>query len=804
MKKLRLSRPVVMLLMVLFPLAATSALKGIYYNATYDFSNRALGTDTLGGVTYLTVNYDGLDNDGEPGMPSLPVDYIRFSVPWNATNFSVQAQLRNTVTQDISQLVYPCQQPRLMSDTTPVVITPPDSAAYLNYPLQRAWVVDEGYLAGENHIVTVAVMPISFNMIGTGGINYNQLKKTPTITLMLSYQLSDSLAMYPIVRQDSVLRQEGYALTRSMVVNPSSVEAHATGEIQSDYVFNPTSGDGLNGGPHIDPTPPPVYEDSIIGTTEQIQIEEFPYLIVTTQEMLHSVRRIAALKRQKGYGVKVVTLDEVLASPLNMGGDHVLQADGSYQLVDSSDEGKIRQYLKYYYCNYRTDYVLLAGNSIPYKIKHEAATDWYYSDLNGDFRKDFEESVKDSCDFYAELNVGRLLAKTPDQIDNYTNKLLTYELNPGHGDYTFLRKAIVTQGRELEIINDFHLLVQNRLSKLFANVNHIEELEGQNFPTGKNIIDSINTNKYGFICSLNHGSPEGINVYGHHCPSNVTRHYIWAIDSIRNMPDSETGNGLNNLHNKYYPMIYYSISCETMPFGYNNSSSFGESFTMGKDYGGPVYIGYNAQRIFNGIAFTSLRCFLTNLSISNYNLGKAYSLSKKGQNGSLLTRFPWEALSQNYLGDPSIEMWSDIPQMYSNINVARGDSAITLSGIDVKSSIVVILDKHLKLTKSMVTSDSVSFNRISPNSTIMLYKHNYIPYIVPMSLQNEVLNKSQYVIASDVTAGYSIDNNRNRTPGDVIVKNGVEYEVEASGTVTLQDGFKVEKGATFAVYPASF
>lgn len=31
-----------------------------------------------------------------------------------------------------------------------------------------------------------------------------------------------------------------------------------------------------------------------------------------------------------------------------------------------------------------------------------------------------------------------------------------------------------------------------------------------------------------------------------------------------------------------------------------------------------------------------------------------------------------------------------------------------------------------------------------------------------------------------------------------------EYEIEASGTVTLQDGFKVEKGATFAVYPSSF
>ena len=30
------------------------------------------------------------------------------------------------------------------------------------------------------------------------------------------------------------------------------------------------------------------------------------------------------------------------------------------------------------------------------------------------------------------------------------------------------------------------------------------------------------------------------------------------------------------------------------------------------------------------------------------------------------------------------------------------------------------------------------------------------------------------------------------------------YDIEASGKVTLQDGFNVEKGATFAVYPSSF
>ena len=103
-----------------------------------------------------------------------------------------------------------------------------------------------------------------------------------------------------------------------------------------------------------------------------------------------------------------------------------------------------------------------------------------------------------------------------------------------------------------------------------------------------------------------------------------------------------------------------------------------------------------------------------------------------------------------------------------------------------------------------MTSDSiVIINQISPNSTIMLYKHNYLPYILPLVLQNVELDKSQYVFASDVVAGNSVDIDNGRTSGNVTVISGTELEIEATGTVTLQGGFIVQQGATFAVYPSS-
>ena len=144
----------------------------IQYQAKYNDSP-VFGTDTLGGVTYTTISYGDLINGGAPGMPSLPIDYIRFSVPYNATNFRVTATKLMNRSFSIDHLLYPCQAPRMMNDTTPVVITLPDTAAYYSgtsYPSVTAWVVDEGFLDGENHIVTVAVMPFSYTHSATSDV----------------------------------------------------------------------------------------------------------------------------------------------------------------------------------------------------------------------------------------------------------------------------------------------------------------------------------------------------------------------------------------------------------------------------------------------------------------------------------------------------------------------------------------------------------------------------------------------------------------------------------------------------------
>ena len=786
----------------------------VSYTATYSNDNLTIGTDTLDGVVYSTVSYNDLYNDGEPGMPSLPVDFLKFSVPYNATDFTVSVNTRMWHTQTLDHLLYPCQMPRLLDGSPAPPAMLPDSATYYSgnyYPSQMAWVVDEGFLAGENHIVTVAVLPFRY----THNASTNQLSMVRRCGITLRYRLSDSLAMQPIVRNDSLLREEGYNLVQTMVVNPNSVKSYAptlnTSLIDSIGYMHGIGGDVINGGGYaggdgpgpVNPSLPDPGVDTT-GISDELHLMEtgvrFPYLIVTTSELKHAVRRIAALKRQKGYNVKVVTMDEVLSSQLSGFGDVVGEGHNA-RLTYTDEAGKLRQFIRNYYKYFGTDYVLLVGKDIPYRMHDcdfitNGHGDLYYSELHADW------SDSSKIEFSPEVYVGRLLCSTPEQINNYTDKLLRYELNPGNGDATYLRRALFTEGRDFcHKLNDLINLAKSFFPDQVIMRDSIES----DYPKGCDIIDTINTVQFGFMCSHNHGSPSCIRTYGPD-PSDNKRFFLWAIDSVRvlySLIDSlEVTNGLNRINNKYNPMIYYSLACQTMP--YNRVAyadvdiNFGESFTMGKDYGGVVYLGYTANNwssdpkyLFNG--------FLDQLELRHFKVGMAEALSKNNYKNYCLES---TCVYHNLLGDPSLEIWTQALQEYGNINISRTNNTIDISGINSFPSYIAYSKSNGGIGLKSVITRNCSITDASLNGSMMVFSHTRIPYIAPLYLQNTIMSNSEYVIASDVIAGNFVEYYREE--GDVTIQSGAVYEIEAKGSVTLQDGFKVEKGATFAVYPSCF
>lgn len=751
MKK-RVLKLVAMLLMAAVPLLSHAAGGTISYTATYDFSGLSIGSRTLGGITYTTVECNGLQNWGQPGAPSLPIDCIRFSVPYNASNFIVTATPVPAQVQTLQNPLYPSQS--IQSDT----ITLPKNSIYNSgnpYPAQLAWIVDEGMLAGENHIVSVAVMPISY-VRNAELQSYGSIRTTETIYLTLSYELSETPKIQPRVRNSSALREDGYDLAQRVVVNPDDVRGNA----------------------------PRSHQSNIIGLYPNDPIEDpETYLIVTTQPMRHSLRRLAALENQKGIRSKIVTVSEAVNDPHAGLGDIAVYG-GDSTLTYTDDAGKLRQYLKYQFENRGTKYVLLAGSDVPNRDN----SDMYFSGL------DFDWMVYK--DRNHELNVGRLLASSSKQINNNIDKLYIYELNPGQGDYSYLRRSLFTEGPGYGTDAGYLQLCTQSACPYNTSITHDDETEF----TGNDLIDLINSNHYGFMSTFNDGWPSVINLYSD--ADGETKYYLWAIDTVKVAPNIvdnlEAGNGLNQIQNKYYPMIYCSASGQTMPFndiqGYGVDINYGDSFTTGRNYGGPVYMGFT-QIINKDVAVTLSNMFGYNLASSDYRLNEAHALAKSMYN--LPDYCDTEPLKYNYLGDPALEMWSDTPQRYTNVSLTRNNYGISLTGLPTEETIIAYCSNDGTVGSYKTSSSSVTINDVSPNCTVMLYRHNRIPLIAPLLLQNITLSYSQYVIATDVSAGKAVD--QGRTQGNVTVEDGVEYEIEATGNVLLSSGFKVERGATFAV-----
>ncbi len=720
----------------------------ITHTVTYDLSRLRLGTDTLGGETYTTVEFEGLYNSGEVGSPWLPVDNITFSVPYNATDFSVTATLG---TQDSQNLDYPVYPRQASLDGT---VTLPDNNIYNSgnpYPSVTACVVDEGMMAGENHVVTVMIMPLKFNTDVSNGGNVYTLDLAESISLTLSYNLSNTPNVYPMIRKGASLREKGRELTRNVVVNPEDVAGNTVpSSQQNQFNFFP----------------------------EPLDTVENPdtYMIIATDASLRPLRRLAALKMQEGYRVKMVTIDDAITDPAAGQGDSIPGAG----LVHTDDAGKLRQYLRHHYLLRGTEYVLLAGTGIPIF----SGADIYFSNIDVDWIT-FESSRGD-------IFVGRLFGTTSGSFDNYTNKLLRYELNPGNGDFSYLKNGLIIES------NSFPLYTTTTLPSI-PNCTVLNCITQEEELTGNDVINMIKCNHYGYLSTFNRGFPLGIEIYnGIDAQENEITHYLWAIDTVKVEPgvtDTENENGLNRMDNKNYPFIYISTKGKTIPYEENSNSgiSYGESFTMGKDYGGPVYIG-SSGNIYSGGDRMTTKLFQSKLFNQSSIIGQVHLLVK-----SALTIHDHEdaVYCENLLGDPSLDVWSDQAQQYSGITVTRADNAVTVSGITEPSTIISYHSNDGTTGSCETSASSVTLTDVSPNSTIMLNKHNYIPYIAPLVLQNTDLEQSQYVFATDVTAGRAVDSGR--TNGGVTVKNGAEYEIEASGEVTLAGGFKVELGARFAV-----
>lgn len=766
------------------------------HTVTFDRTLLSIDTTVVDSVSYLKIKYLDLWGEGSIGSPELPVHYLRFSVPYNATDFTVTVTGQNAVTEQYSLPVYPVQPPIPSDlDASEQPFVAPDSAIYgsTQYsPATPAQVADEGFLDGDNHIVTIAVWPISYAP-ANGEILFRN-----SVTIRLDYTVENGDTP-PVTTQAPTLRsitrrysqrvhRWGREQTKLMVVNPSQVDAFAPISIARAAV--------------------PLNEATVLPSYE--------YTVVTNRELAPAFDRLLGWKRQKGLSAGVVCIEDILACQEFQQGDTLSHIN--------DDAGKLRAYLEHAYKLGSLQYALLAGDYTVLPIRYgcgdryysstqiisndnKIPTDIYFSDFNGNWNKDgdahYGEPTQDKVDFYPEIFVGRLLCTTRQEIANYTEKLLRYERNPGNGDYSYLQKAFYHQCDHLQFVHEADSAASN-FSSVFPqyiifNEKPSYDAENPTFPSGSEVITEMNK-RYGFFSWHGHGNPGGIGTKSHK-NHEAPCWGILAIQGIICHHVFEESNGLNNLTNQDYPAIAYSTACTVTPFDiyadYDIKYNIGSSFTVAGLYGGPAFLGNTRSGFYGSRASEILEeGFIHHIKSGKYCIGIAEALSKSDTN--LPPSYSYKIkLTHSLIGCPEFSMWTDIPSTYSDISVTRTDHSITVSGAGIAGSKVAITSGvNQQPEVKEATSTNITFANASPNSIVTVYKSNAIPYVAPLYLQNDTLDASQYFQVNDIHIGKAVDTNR--TEGNVVIESGV-LTFESNGDVWIGDGLIIKGGATLII-----
>lgn len=758
------------LILLAFLILPFQYLKAEEVTTTIYFSHDSLTCNELEckeGNPYCLLSYSGLGNDGKLGCPLIPVKYVTLNVPYEATNIMLNVEAGNTSSHVLKARIHPAQRGKSLnsniSDNS--LAFECNEALYESksiYPQENAFIKNIFSTDNKNKEIRIALYPVRYVP------SSNRYDFCEEIRLTVSYTCSSRKKMAP----------------------------------------------------------------ASSGMTD-IGLPYYEYCVITNRALKKSFSRLIGWKRQKGWDAGVVCVEDIMENPN-------IQGDVISNLTDSA--GKIRQYLRIANkpypnsSNIYTKYVLIGGDATIVPTRYGDRTcdqidvadedadmivpsDVYYSELNFNWSNQYfgENNDGSTPSYDAPIAIGRLLCTTSDEVKNYTDKLIRYEMNPGHGSSSYVVKALLQQCDVPQRDGQAQYVASNSLQDSFTTIDYIEEspsynapyVAGQWYPYGHDVISSMN-NHYGYVSWSGHGNPYSIKV----CSQGVEdRPYSYLL-SVNGIPTEDTtpgdsNNGLNNLSNNYYPMLAYTVSCNSVPFdtymNYDDYPNLGKSFTLGESYGGPAIVGNTRQGLicFSYLLQTSFNNYLTNY---DNTLGEALRTARFNNypvpSGGETTNFDsYMCLSTNLLGCPEMRMWTAVPEYFDATidNYESGsDVSVNNSNVDL---LTVGMREFLYESGDTITRTSNAYPSTSENCLVTVTGKNFLPKILPFMLQNTVLNDTAYVFTKDVTCSW--ENNSLNTIG-VTFEPGSDYHFESSGTFRINKSFKVERGAKLIIAPADY
>ncbi len=706
------------------------------------------------GNPYVKLKAAKFSNNVDIGKPNLPVKFVNLIIPAQKDVSDISVNLGARVAISLNHKIFPTQYPTPTGLIDSVYhFVKPDPIVYnspVPYPNKIVEVVSDGYFDGNNHIVTLKIIPFQYYPL------QNQVELITGININLSFTNNNKAIDLPKWRSVKTQRMIDNAL-KAIVENKPDIPLY-----------------------QIKPKVSSIYGNDSQQLKKPTPVEFHEYVIITTTALRPYFDDFVAWKKRKGIDIGVVTTSSIFA---NYTGDYVSN------LFD--DAGKIREYLR----DLRElggVWVLFAGDFSVLPIRYGSGgdntwtvwapddykipTDNYFADWNGDWNVDndtyYGEPNNDSPDYWPEFYIGRLLCTNGTEISNWVTKQLKYEKNPGNGDNSYLMKAFLSESDELQRDN----MANNIKSRLtIFNYDIFREIPSYyapnpTFPMGYDIINQMNSENYGFVSWLAHGTPitavassNGVNTSPWNCivPANA----------------SGTDGGLDDLTNFNYPSINYSLSCDNAPFddydphnwGWDIGYNIAEAYTVQSTAGGIAFLG-NSRYGWIGYSYTLYYKFIDQINAGNTNLGIAELLSKANY------QYHYLEYSHNLIGDPEVQMWTAIPSNFNSVSITDlGNKVIvTVNAPDNQNTICASsTDNGNTYWKVAHNVNSYTFYTSVRPLNITITRTNYLPYLATIG---GTLNNS--ITFSDVTHLF----------GNFTSETNAKIVIEPNTKIILPDG----------------
>ena len=303
----------------------------------------------------------------------------------------------------------------------------------------------------------------------------------------------------------------------------------------------------------------------------------------------------------------------------------------------------------------------------------DVVTDLYFADLDGDWDPDGDGvygEADDPTDLLPDIAVGRLPVETSAEVQAYADKLQAYERTPrdDYQDRVLLSASwaasigsteiYASDGMELFVVPSLpeHLT----LDRMYEDYENWEE-EGAAELTAENWTSAL-AEGHAATFHMGHGNEQTLGPLE------------WPFQ-------------FEELDNYTRPTVLVTCECSGGRFIYEEDDSSGERFVQGSA-GGVLYMGSTDL----GIGFPSYSRIMRELAADMYvagdqpnrmgaavrNVMRAYDEQDILHTEGHVDR--WQQLVTVVLGDPTLPLWTDIPQMnYLDVEVGEQEITFTLT-----------------------------------------------------------------------------------------------------------------------------